>query len=128
MSVASSPGSVRSEVIGAWDQSRQLAADPQACTPHTLTATGVLRTQRAKVPAVIASKSKEELEVYVLDLLKKLKARDKRIEGVTGNGRAARGGESCVYACLTRLRQLHIEFCRFGRCWRCPQGHPRRGG
>lgn len=40
-----------------------------------------LRSQRAKVPAIIATKTKEELQVYILDLLKKLKLRDKRIEG-----------------------------------------------
>jgi hypothetical protein len=37
--------------------------------------------QKKAVPAVIAAKSKEELQTYVLDLLKKLKLRDKRIEG-----------------------------------------------
>lgn len=50
-----------------------------------------------KVPAVISSKTKEELEVYVLDLLKRLKARDKRIEGDGGvvsgpDGSIAAGG------------------------------------
>ncbi len=33
------------------------------------------------MPAIIATKTKEELQVYILDLLKKLKLRDKRIEG-----------------------------------------------
>mgnify|MGYP001807366634 CR=1 FL=1 len=33
------------------------------------------------MPAVIANKTREELQVYVLDLLKKLKIRDKKIEG-----------------------------------------------
>jgi hypothetical protein len=44
-------------------------------------ATAASRLAQKKVPAVIASKTKEELQVYVLDLLKKLKVRDKRIEG-----------------------------------------------
>jgi hypothetical protein len=37
--------------------------------------------QKQRVPAAIASKSKEELQVYVLELLKKLRARDKKLEG-----------------------------------------------
>lgn len=37
--------------------------------------------QRARVPAVLAAKSKPELELHVLELLKKLKLRDKKLEG-----------------------------------------------
>lgn len=41
----------------------------------------MLLLQKAKIPAVIAAKSKEELQTHVLDLLKKLKVKDKKIEG-----------------------------------------------
>lgn len=33
------------------------------------------------MPAVLAAKSKPELELHVLELLKKLKLRDKKLEG-----------------------------------------------
>ncbi|GAX81406.1 hypothetical protein CEUSTIGMA_g8836.t1, partial [Chlamydomonas eustigma] len=40
-------------------------------------------SERSKVPASLASKSKPELEIFALDLLKKLKLRDKKIEDLS---------------------------------------------
>ena len=36
---------------------------------------------KPRLPASIAEKSREELQVYVVELLKKLKLRDKKIDG-----------------------------------------------
>lgn len=45
--------------------------------------TAMIHLQVRKVPAVISSKSKDELHLMVLDLLKKLKSKDKKIAGQT---------------------------------------------
>ena len=37
--------------------------------------------QRVRVPASLSSKSKPDLELFAMDLLKKLRVRDKKIEG-----------------------------------------------
>ena len=37
--------------------------------------------QRMRVPASLSSKSKPDLELFAMDLLKKLRVRDKKIEG-----------------------------------------------
>jgi hypothetical protein len=39
---------------------------------------------KPRLPAAIADKSREELQVYVVELLKKLKLRDRKIEGELG--------------------------------------------
>lgn len=48
------------------------------------------------MPAAIAEKSKEQLQQYVLDLLKKLKLRDKKIEGERKGGCQ----QQCKMSCL----------------------------
>jgi hypothetical protein len=53
------------------------------CNTMMLVLTAALQN-RARIPASIAAKSKEELQGYVLDLLKKLKLRDRKLEGRTG--------------------------------------------
>ena len=37
--------------------------------------------QRTRIPATLTAKSKPDLELYALELLKKLRTRDKKIEG-----------------------------------------------
>jgi hypothetical protein len=44
---------------------------------------------KPRLPAAIADKSREELQVYVVELLKKLKLRDKKLDGAWGAGAGA---------------------------------------
>ena len=48
-------------------------------------------SQRARIPATLTAKSKPDLELYALELLKKLRARDKKIEGELPRGMGRRG-------------------------------------
>lgn len=41
----------------------------------------IIDVQRVRVPASLSLKSKPDLELYAMDLLKKLRVRDKKIDG-----------------------------------------------
>ena len=58
-------------------------------------------TQRARIPATLTAKSKPDLELYALELLKKLRARDKKIEGVLPRG-IGRQDASCMGPSIPR--------------------------
>jgi hypothetical protein len=60
------------------DESLHRPSSPSGSVVSTASTVSALPS---KVPTVIANKSKSDLEIYVLELLKKLKQRDKRIEG-----------------------------------------------
>ncbi|KAJ9517435.1 hypothetical protein QJQ45_016801 [Haematococcus lacustris] len=62
--------------------------EKQLCTPSPCrgglpVALCVQRAPRGSIPAAIQSKTKEELQLFTLDLLKKLKAKDKKLAEVT---------------------------------------------
>ena len=65
-----------------------------------------------KLPAVIANASLEDLQKLCLDTLKKLRARDKRIEELTASAAAVPDGSAPAAAELDALRQqVLIWFC-----------------
>jgi hypothetical protein len=74
---------------------------------------------KPRLPAAIADKSREELQVYVVELLKKLKLRDKKIDGArclararcAGGGRRRRRRRRCCCCCCCWCALCAVASC-----------------